>query len=163
MAHLKDEKHIKLMVLAGEAVRRIPTAAQGARHREARGGEAQRGGHRELHRRSDAGIYASERESFGMGVLETMSFGKPVVATRVGGVSEIVVDGETGYLKRLGDVRSLAAAVRKLAKRSGVVRATGRGGEGSGAGPLFGRGERGQVRCLLSSRDGRMPRLTQNH
>ncbi len=30
---------------------------------------------------SDAGIYASERESFGMGVLETMSFGKPVVAT----------------------------------------------------------------------------------
>ena len=64
---------------------------------------------------SDAGIYASERESFGMGVLETMSFGKPVVATRVGGVTEIVVEGETGYLKRLGDVRGLASAVRKLA------------------------------------------------
>ena len=30
---------------------------------------------------ADAGLYASERESFGMGVLETMSFGKPVVAT----------------------------------------------------------------------------------
>ncbi len=60
-------------------------------------------------------MYASERESFGMGVLETMSFGKPVVATRVGGVTEIMRDGETGFLKRLGDVKSMAAAVRKLA------------------------------------------------
>ena len=64
---------------------------------------------------ADAGIYASERESFGMGVLETMSFGKPVVATRVGGVTEIMVEGETGYLKRLGDVKGMATAVRKLA------------------------------------------------
>jgi glycosyltransferase involved in cell wall biosynthesis len=65
---------------------------------------------------ADAGLYASERESFGMGVLETMSFGKPVVATRVGGVTEIMRDGETGFLKRLGDVRAMAAAVRTLAK-----------------------------------------------
>jgi N-acetyl-alpha-D-glucosaminyl L-malate synthase BshA len=64
---------------------------------------------------SDAGLYASERESFGMGVLETMSFGKPVVATRVGGVTEIMRDGETGFLKRLGDVPSMARAVRTLA------------------------------------------------
>lgn len=65
---------------------------------------------------SDAGIYASERESFGMGVLETMSFGKPVVATKVGGVSEIVADGHTGFLKRLGDVKGMAKAVRMLAE-----------------------------------------------
>lgn len=65
---------------------------------------------------ADAGIYASERESFGMGVLETMSFGKPVIATKVGGVAEIVVEAETGFLKRIGDVRSMAAAVRKLAR-----------------------------------------------
>jgi L-malate glycosyltransferase len=64
---------------------------------------------------ADAGLYASERESFGMGVLETMSFGKPVVATRVGGVTEIMRDGETGFLKRLGDVKGMAAAVRTLA------------------------------------------------
>ena len=55
------------------------------------------------------------KESFGMGVLETMSFGKPVVATGVGGVSEIVLDGETGFLAKLGDVRSMAQKVRKLA------------------------------------------------
>ena len=64
---------------------------------------------------SDAGLYTSERESFGMGVLETMSFGKPVVATRVGGVTEIMRDGETGFLKRLGDVTAMAAAIRTLA------------------------------------------------
>ena len=67
---------------------------------------------------ADAGLYTSERESFGMGVLETMSFGKPVVldsARRVGGVTEIMRDGETGFLKKLGDVKSMAKAVRKLA------------------------------------------------
>jgi len=45
-----------------------------------------------------------------------MSFGKPVVATRVGGVSEIMIDGETGFLKRLGDVTGLAKSVRLLAR-----------------------------------------------
>ena len=64
---------------------------------------------------ADAGFYASERESFGMGVLETMSFGKPVIATRVGGVTEIMLDGQTGFLKRLGDVKGMAKAVRQLA------------------------------------------------
>jgi N-acetyl-alpha-D-glucosaminyl L-malate synthase BshA len=64
---------------------------------------------------ADAGFYASERESFGMGVLETMSFGKPVVATKVGGVTEIVLDSQTGFLKRLGDVKGMAKAVRQLA------------------------------------------------
>ena len=64
---------------------------------------------------ADAGLYASERESFGMGVLETMSFGKPVVATKVGGVAEIVEHGKTGFLNRLGDVASMTKAVRRLA------------------------------------------------
>jgi N-acetyl-alpha-D-glucosaminyl L-malate synthase BshA len=63
---------------------------------------------------ADAGLYASEKESFGMGVLETMSYGKPVVATRVGGVAEIVQHGKSGFLNRRGDVESMAAAVRKL-------------------------------------------------
>ncbi|HEX5431813.1 MAG TPA: N-acetyl-alpha-D-glucosaminyl L-malate synthase BshA, partial [Bryobacteraceae bacterium] len=65
---------------------------------------------------ADAGLYSSEKESFGMGVLETMSFGKPVVATGVGGVSEIVCHGQTGFLSKVGDVKSLARNVRKLAE-----------------------------------------------
>jgi N-acetyl-alpha-D-glucosaminyl L-malate synthase BshA len=64
---------------------------------------------------ADAGLYTSEKESFGMGVLETMSFGKPVVATGVGGVSEIVQDRKTGFLVKLGDVRSMARGVLTLA------------------------------------------------
>jgi len=64
---------------------------------------------------ADAGLYASERESFGMGVLETMSFGKPVIATKVGGVAEIVQHGKTGFLNKLGDVESMTKAVRRLA------------------------------------------------
>ena len=63
---------------------------------------------------ADAGVYTSEKESFGMGVLETMSFSKPVVATGVGGVPEIVQDGKTGFLAKLGDIRAMARDVRKL-------------------------------------------------
>ena len=63
---------------------------------------------------ADAGLYTSEKESFGMGVLETMNFGKPVVATGVGGVSEIVLNRETGFLEKLGDIRAMARDVRKL-------------------------------------------------
>jgi len=64
---------------------------------------------------ADAGLYTSEKESFGMGVLETTSFGKPVVATRVGGVPEIVIEGKTGFLEKLGDIQAMAKDVRKLA------------------------------------------------
>jgi N-acetyl-alpha-D-glucosaminyl L-malate synthase BshA len=65
---------------------------------------------------ADCGLYASEKESFGMGVLETMSFGKPVVATSVGGVTEIVRDRKCGFLEKLGDVRSMARDVDRLAE-----------------------------------------------
>jgi glycosyltransferase involved in cell wall biosynthesis len=56
-----------------------------------------------------------------MGVLETMSFGKPVIATGVGGVSEIVQDRKTGFLVKLGDVKSMAADVLKLASDSALT------------------------------------------
>jgi N-acetyl-alpha-D-glucosaminyl L-malate synthase BshA len=74
---------------------------------------------------ADVGIYTSEKESFGMGVLETMSFGKPVVATGVGGVSEIVQDRKTGFLVRLGDVGSMARHVLKLASNPELTAAMG--------------------------------------
>ena len=70
---------------------------------------------------ADAGLYTSEKESFGMGVLETMSFGKPVIATGVGGVSEIVQDRKTGFLEKLGDTKSMAQHVLTLASDSDLT------------------------------------------
>ncbi len=57
---------------------------------------------------SDLGIYPSETESFGMGILETMSYGKPILATRVGGVPEVVDNRKTGYLFKVGDTKGFA-------------------------------------------------------
>jgi len=115
LEELKDRPNIKLLILAGESFEPFRKVVK-------RMGIEQRvivksnvlDIENYLHA-ADAGLYASERESFGMGVLETMSFGKPVVATRVGGVTEIMRDGETGFLKRLGDVPAMAAAIRTLA------------------------------------------------
>jgi glycosyltransferase involved in cell wall biosynthesis len=44
-------------------------------------------------------------------LLESESMGVPVVATNVGGISEIVFDGETGYLVEPGNVSALASAI----------------------------------------------------
>ncbi len=53
-------------------------------------------------------------EPFGQVVLEGMVAGKPVVATRGGGVPEIVVDGETGILVPMGDSTAMAEAIIRL-------------------------------------------------
>jgi L-malate glycosyltransferase len=63
---------------------------------------------------ADLGLYTSENESFCLSILEAMFFGCPSVATRVGGIPEVVQDGETGLLVPFGDVDLLAAAVEKL-------------------------------------------------
>ena len=64
---------------------------------------------------ADAGLYTSETESFGLSILETQFHGRPVVAFRVGGIPEVVTDGETGFLHPFGDVEALAASLDQLA------------------------------------------------
>jgi glycosyltransferase involved in cell wall biosynthesis len=54
------------------------------------------------------------QESFGLVGIEAMAFGKPVVAFDVGGVREWLVDGETGFLVKRGDVRGLADRIEQL-------------------------------------------------
>jgi glycosyltransferase involved in cell wall biosynthesis len=49
-----------------------------------------------------------------MAVIEAMAAGKPVVATRVGGVPDLVEDGDSGYTVELGDVAGLAQHVIEL-------------------------------------------------
>jgi glycosyltransferase involved in cell wall biosynthesis len=47
-------------------------------------------------------------------LLESMSMGVPVVSSNIGGVSEIVIDGETGYMVEPGNKTALAGAIRKV-------------------------------------------------
>jgi glycosyltransferase involved in cell wall biosynthesis len=56
----------------------------------------------------------SRREGFGMSCLEAMSYGAPVVASGVGGLLDLVVDGETGVLVPPRDVAALRAALAGL-------------------------------------------------
>lgn len=63
---------------------------------------------------ADLFLLPSESESFGLAALEAMSCEVPVIATTAGGLPEVVVDGETGYLRPVGDVDAMAAAALDL-------------------------------------------------
>lgn len=62
-----------------------------------------------------AALNFSQSESFSMTVLEASGAGVPVIATRSGGPQEIIVDGETGILIPVGDVKAASAAILRLA------------------------------------------------
>jgi N-acetyl-alpha-D-glucosaminyl L-malate synthase BshA len=59
-------------------------------------------------------LMPSEMESFGLVALEAMACGVVPVATRVGGVPELITDGEDGFLEQVGDIAGQAARVVQL-------------------------------------------------
>jgi N-acetyl-alpha-D-glucosaminyl L-malate synthase BshA len=63
---------------------------------------------------ADVYIFPSETESFGLSALEALASGVPVVASRVGGIPEVVKDGVTGSLHALGDVDGMAASAKRF-------------------------------------------------
>jgi N-acetyl-alpha-D-glucosaminyl L-malate synthase BshA len=63
---------------------------------------------------SDVLLLPSEQESFGLAALEAMACELPVIASRVGGIPEVVDDAETGFLSAVGDVEKMAADAARL-------------------------------------------------
>jgi N-acetyl-alpha-D-glucosaminyl L-malate synthase BshA len=63
---------------------------------------------------ADVFLLPSEQESFGLTALEAMNCGVPVIATDIGGLPEVILHGETGYLSPVGDIAGMAAQALAL-------------------------------------------------
>ncbi len=75
---------------------------------------------------ADVLLLPSEQESFGLAALEALACEVPVVASRVGGVPEVVDDGATGYLSEAGDVEKMSDDAARLLSDEEARREMGR-------------------------------------
>ncbi len=125
MGRVKNHKNIKLLILAGgDFVSYEPLVKK-------LGIEEQVIVKRNIHdienyiNAADLGLYTSEEESFGMGILETMSYGKPVLATNAGGVKEVMENGITGFLFGIGETEKFAKKLLELSTNQNEVKKLG--------------------------------------
>ncbi len=122
MAKVKKEKHIKLLILAGgDFAPYLPIVKKLGIEKNI----IVRNNIVDIENyinASDLGLYTSSEESFGMGILETMSYGKPVLATNAGGIREVMQDGKTGYLFAIGKVDDFAKKLLELSKDPELVK-----------------------------------------
>jgi N-acetyl-alpha-D-glucosaminyl L-malate synthase BshA len=77
---------------------------------------------------ADIFLLPSELESFGLAALEAQACELPVIATRIGGIPEVVSEGETGFLSDVGDVTKMAEDTIRLLKDPDMRHSFGRRG-----------------------------------
>jgi N-acetyl-alpha-D-glucosaminyl L-malate synthase BshA len=77
---------------------------------------------------ADVFLLPSELESFGLAALEAQACEVPVIATRIGGLPDVVTDGETGFLSDVGDVEKMTADTLRLLRDEELRRSFGEKG-----------------------------------
>ena len=95
---------------------------------------------------SYACVLTSKAEGFSNAIIEYMAAGKPVVATRVGGAAEAVIENESGYLVESGDAAAMAERLVDLLNDHAMAKAFGEAGK-KRARSLFSR--EGQLRKTI--------------
>jgi L-malate glycosyltransferase len=81
-----------------------------------------------LHKAFDIFVMSSVTEGLGTSLLDAMAAGKPIVATRAGGIPEVVADGETGLLVEPRDHKGMAEALVRLLRDEELRRRLGDAG-----------------------------------
>ncbi len=76
----------------------------------------------------DVFLLPSELESFGLAALEAQACEVPVIATRIGGIPEVITEGETGYLSDVGDVKKMSEDTLRLLQDEDLRRSFGEKG-----------------------------------
>ena len=71
---------------------------------------------------ADLFLLPSEYESFGLAALEAMAAGVPVITTNAGGLSEINIHGETGFIGDVGDVKTMGQQAIDILKDNEVLK-----------------------------------------
>src|SRR5260370_10277199 len=85
------------------------------------------------------------QEVFGWMIAEAMAHGKPVVATRVGGMPELITDGVTGHLVCRGDASAMSDRMLKLLADPELRARMGQAGRGDGSAQVGPRKKRAQL------------------
>lgn len=78
---------------------------------------------------ADLFLLPSSQESFGLAALEAMAYGVPVIASKVGGLPEVVQDGITGYLAPCGDLNAMAAHALEILTQPELAQRLGEAGK----------------------------------
>jgi glycosyltransferase involved in cell wall biosynthesis len=76
----------------------------------------------EAYRAADVVVYPSRAETSPLAIIEAFATARPVVATRVGGVAELVDDGRNGFVVEPGDAAGFARAVRSILEAPELAR-----------------------------------------